>query len=122
MSKDPKIGFGKPPKQFQFRKGASGNPKGRPRGSLNRKTILSRALKEKIVITENGRRKRITKHEALYKQLVNKSVAGDLDAMAVTIRLDSLCEQENVKSSDDALPQVDQEILEGVLERLKKCT
>jgi len=27
-----KIGYGKPPKSSQFKRGKSGNPKGRPRG------------------------------------------------------------------------------------------
>jgi len=122
MSNDHEMGFGKPPKEFRFRKGISGNPKGRPRGSLNKRTLLSRALKEKIVITENGIRKRVTKHEAVYKQLVNKSVAGDLRAMVEIIRLDSQFDLETSKPSEEMLQRVDQDILEGVLERMKQCT
>jgi len=34
-------------------------------------------LKEPVVISENGKRRRITKREALIKQLVNKAIAGD---------------------------------------------
>jgi len=33
------IGYGKPPKSHQWRRGQSGNPKGRPRGSRNRRTL-----------------------------------------------------------------------------------
>lgn len=71
------VGFGKPPKHARFRKGLSGNPKGRPRGSRNASTLLDEALKERVTISENGRRRKVTKLEAILKQLVNKAAGGD---------------------------------------------
>lgn len=55
------VGFGKPPEKSQFRKGVSGNSKGRPKGALNMATVLERTLREKITVNENGREER---HEA----------------------------------------------------------
>src|SRR5258708_4423322 len=71
------VGFGKPPKHTRFRKGHSGNPKGRPRGSRNASTLLDEALKERVVVSENGRRRKVTKLEAILTQLVNKAAQGD---------------------------------------------
>jgi hypothetical protein len=71
------VGFGKTPRRTRFCKGQSGNPKGRPRGSKNLATMMEKVLKERVVISENGKRRRITKREALIKQLVNKAIAGD---------------------------------------------
>jgi hypothetical protein len=71
------VGYGKPPQRTRFRKGQSGNPKGRPRGSRNATTILNEALHERVVVTENGRRKSATKLEVIFKQLVNKAAQGD---------------------------------------------
>jgi hypothetical protein len=75
------VGFGKPPRTTRFKKGRSGNPKGRPRGSRTSLTLLEQALSEPVVVTENGQRKKITKGEALMKQVVNKAASGDARAI-----------------------------------------
>jgi hypothetical protein len=122
MSDEYEVGFGKPPEQTRFRKGVSGNPRGRPKGALNKKTILGRTLQEKVVITENGKRKRITKREALYKQIVNKGVSGDLKAAVEVIKLDSSPEsQELDERTDTPLSESDQEVANQILERMRQC-
>jgi hypothetical protein len=73
----PKVGYGQPPMGTRFRKGQSGNPKGRPRGTKNLKTLLDQALKEKITVNENGRRKTISKAQAGMKQIANQVASGD---------------------------------------------
>ena len=70
-------GYGRPPREKQFRKGRSGNPKGRPKASKSLATLMGKALNEPVVVSENGRRKTITKGEAIIKQLVNRGAAGD---------------------------------------------
>ena len=78
---DYEVGYGKPPRHAGFQKGQSGNPKGRPKGSKNFGTLVSEALDEKVSLTEDGRRRRITKRELVIKQLVNKSASADLRAI-----------------------------------------
>ncbi len=75
------VGHGRPPVDYQFKKGQSGNPKGRPRGSKNLMTLLHRELEQAVVVQENGRRRKITKREAMITQVVNKAaLSGNIKA------------------------------------------
>ena len=66
------VGYRRPPRQTRFKKGRSGNPTGRPRGSRNFASLVDEALAEPVVINENGRRKKATKLQVIVKQMVNK--------------------------------------------------
>src|SRR5260370_4973765 len=85
IPRDYLVGYGKPPLHTRFQKGRSGNPNGRPRGRKNMSTLLSDALNGSVVVVENGRRKRITKREAIVTQLVNKSASADLKATQLVL-------------------------------------
>lgn len=74
------IGYRRPPASGQFRKGQSGNPKGRPKGANNLLTILDRELAQSIVVSENGRKKTITRLEAIGKRLIADALQGDRKA------------------------------------------
>jgi hypothetical protein len=75
------VGFGKPPKRSRFQKGRSGNPNGRPKGSQDFASILHKASRETILVTVNGRERRISKFEAAMLQLMTKAAKGDLGAI-----------------------------------------
>src|ERR1700680_2347270 len=81
------VGYGRAPRHGQFQTGRSGNPKGRPKGTLNLATVLERTLRELVVINENGQRKTVTKLEAAIKQLVNRAASGELPALRHLVEL-----------------------------------
>ena len=81
------IGYGKPPRHTRFRKGRSGNPKGRPKTGQSFERLARQAFNEKIVIRENGERRTITKMQAALKQLANKAASGDARAVREALKL-----------------------------------
>ncbi len=83
--RDYEVGYGKPPRHTRFTKGQSGNPRGRPPGAKNLKTLLSEALNEPVIVTENGEHRKITKREAIITQLVNRSATADLRAIKILL-------------------------------------
>ena len=66
---DYKVGPGRPPLHSRFKKGQSGNPGGRSTKSLP--ALLVAALNETVVVTIDGRRRAITKREAIVTQMVD---------------------------------------------------
>ena len=71
------IGYKRPPKEGQFRKGKSGNPKGRPKGSSNFMTLLDKELSQPVVVNENGKTKTISRMQAMVKRLVSQALQGE---------------------------------------------
>jgi Family of unknown function (DUF5681) len=120
--RDYDVGYGKPPQHTRFKKGASGNPKGRSRGSRNPGTLLQSALEELVVINENGQRKRISKLEALFKQLVNKAASGDHRSMQLLLASLRLLEERPESTPSDAQPldEADRQVMYQLYERIRR--
>jgi hypothetical protein len=113
------VGYGAPPEATRFKKGVSGNPKGRPKGSLNVATAFTKTLRERVVINEHGQRKTVTKLEAALKQLVNKAASGDLRALAqlVVLAQDAEAKQNMQGTQNPDLNDLDEGVMEGILQR-----
>ena len=80
-----KVGPGRPPLHTRFKKGQSGNPGGRQAKSLP--ALLADALNETVVVTIDGRCCKITKHDAIVTQMVDRSASADLRATKMLIDL-----------------------------------
>src|SRR5262249_6325242 len=109
MDRDYEVGRGKPPRHTRFKKGQSGNPKGRPRGSENRNAILTKLLNERVVVTVNGRRKTITKKRAFLTQAVNRAMAGEFRYTQLVLELCAASEQFEERTSQLAPPRYSNE-------------
>src|SRR5438270_4375509 len=76
-----RVGPGRPPKEYQFKPGQSGNPKGARRKSTSiapdLKALFERALGAKVTLRQGEQEKIITKAAAGIEQLVNQFAKGD---------------------------------------------
>ena len=69
-------GRGKPPAASRFRKGQSGNPKGRPRGS-KRHAPYEAVLGQQVTVREAERTRRMTAAEAFLLHITRRGLEGD---------------------------------------------
>jgi hypothetical protein len=73
---DDAVGYKKPPKKYQFKKGQSGNPRGRVKGSESFSSAFARLIKWRIRLTVDGRLQRMTLRDALLHQFVARARAA----------------------------------------------
>jgi hypothetical protein len=88
------VGYGKPPKQYQFQ---TGNP-GRSRLMRNIKQqttvkhltvhqLFSKVLEELVRVSEGGKSKKMTRMEVFVRSLINEAIKGDKSARRDLIAL-----------------------------------
>src|SRR6266550_4325321 len=92
---DHEVGYRKPPRHTRFTKGQSGNPRGRPPGAKNLKTLLSDAL----------------------NQLVNRSASADFRAIKILLDMVRDIEGQTEPASAETSPFSEAD--EKVIEQLK---
>jgi hypothetical protein len=84
---DDAVGYGRPPKATQFKKGQSGNPKGRPKGSRPVGAVLQEILGQRIAVTENGRTRRLPALEVMLRRLANDAMRSEPVALKLMLSL-----------------------------------
>ena len=104
-----RVGPGRPPKEYQFRPGQSGNPKGARRKSrsiaLDLKALFERALSAKVTLRQGEQEKIISKAAAGIEQLVNQFAKGDRHARRDLLALAARFGVDLVAGHGDALEQ-----------------
>ena len=103
----------------RFAIGNRANPKGRPRKSRSVNDIILREIKAQVPVTENNKRRKISKLEASAKQIANQGASGDYRAAKLTMDL-ALRAEGARESSPAALPltENDRAIAERFIARL----
>lgn len=84
---DYEVGYRKPPKDSQFKKGQSGNPKGRAKYTRNLKTDLTKLLGKKIPVREGDRKFKVSGQEGMLMSLMAKCLKGDTRAITTLVNL-----------------------------------
>jgi hypothetical protein len=87
VQKDYEVGHRRPPLATRFKPGQSGNPKGRPKGAKNLRTLTLEKLQAKIPVREGGRERRMSKAEIGITKLVNRfAETGDSKLYMVLLK------------------------------------
>ena len=97
-----RVGYRSPPREHQFKKGKSGNPRGRPRKSLNRHTVIIRtlhdaALAEAQRVINVGRGNSLelmTVLEATLRGISERAINGDPACGRLILQLVSSAQKE----------------------------
>ena len=119
MSDDYEVGYGKPPKDSQFKPGQSGNPNGRPKGARNLKTEIREVMQSTVTVTQDGKRKKISTRKAVVLRLTEKALSGNVQATRVLIDLMKTYDEEDVADVVEDLSQDDAAILEMFAEKIR---
>ena len=84
------VGYGKPPKEHQFKPGQSGNLKGRPKSKKSGLTDVSGLLNEPVKVKAGGKVREMGPFEAGLRKLAKRAVDKDLRAILKFVKI---CEE-----------------------------
>ena len=117
---EPAANYRKPPEHTRFKKGQPGNPRGRP--AKNLPALLAAALNEKVTVTENGKRRQVTKREEVIVQLVNKSASAELRAtkMLIDMLRDIEKRADPAPAEKNPFNPTDKEVVQQLIARLRR--
>lgn len=95
------VGYRKPPRSTRFKKGKSGNPKGRPKGSG--RAPYDVVLSQKVTIREGDVERTVTAAEAFLLYLTKLGIGGDTAASKLAREAIKVAQNLGVGTEDDQL-------------------
>ncbi len=108
------VGYARPPKLTQFKKGQSGNPKGRPKTVKSVSTMLTKIFQTKVKVTSGGKTQWMTRMELSLMQLATKSASGDHRALKLLM---DITKQYPIEEKNNQLDQLMAVLQEGGVPR-----
>ncbi len=120
---DYKVGPGQPPKHSRFKPWHSGNPKGRPKGSLNLATIVKKAGNKKIKVKEGGRDRTVALMQLSVEQQWRKAGQGNIQSAKFMFdQVGKADIVESVAHPQLLIPKLDRDAMRRMAERILRST
>ena len=90
---DYKVGYRRPPRQWQFKKGRSGNRRGRPISKPTANDMILAMAEDKVSVVEGGKMKKMSNLSLTFSQMSLKAVNGDFKAIKATFEMMQMMEK-----------------------------
>ena len=84
---DYKVGYRRPPRQWQFKKGRSGNRWGRPISKPTANDMILAMAEDKVSVLEGGKMKKMNKLSIAFSQMSLKAANGDFKQIKATFEM-----------------------------------
>jgi hypothetical protein len=81
------VGYGKPPRHTQFKKGQSGNPGGRPRGRTRFQELVMREANRAVIVMEYGHAAPVPAIQAVLRSQFELAAAGNVRAQRAIVAM-----------------------------------
>jgi len=121
------VGYGVTPEHTRVKPGQKLNPRGRPKGSKNKKTLAERFLKhadEPLEVSEQGKKSRQASVDIAIKRLRKLALTGE-DGKMLKVFLDKYAELEKTASvaAPNSYPfsELDKQVMDEMYRRMKLC-
>jgi len=121
-----RVGYGKPPKEHQFRPGQSGNPKGRPKGAKNKPpatayeqrldALLLEEFYREVGVPVGGEMQTVTKAGLGMRALMARAIKGSVPAIRLSTEMARRVEARQVREQEEAFRAMAQWKIDGTRE------
>lgn len=98
---DYEIGYGRPPEHSRWKKGQSGNSRGRPKGSRSLDSFVSKLLLQPVVVRQGNQQRHVSSLEAVFLALMKKAHGGDVRAITELLGLARQSEEKFANEADE---------------------
>lgn len=115
-SKDYEVGYGRPPKEYQFKPGTSGNYKGRPKKKSDFKSDLAEIIEKDVPVNINGQYVTMSTRKAVLQVLVAKALKGENTALKMLISV-LISQSEEQEEIIEGLSVNDSQLLQDYINR-----
>ena len=114
------VGYGRPPKEHQFKPGQSGNPRGRPKGVPTFEDILAREARRFVKLKQGSEVIHMTKLEALVRRVFQMALEGNLSAIRLLLTFKGQAGTPDEEETSNLGVMPDEEAIQRILARFER--